>query len=222
MLYALCVLAALSVVVGRLLIDGRAALRAGDAAFASGDRALAVRHYLDAARLYVPGSASVRAALDRLDRVASAAESAAGSGDGAAADAGAIEQLVLARRAREAIRAGILGTRSFYTPFAERLTDSDAKLARLYARTEDARVDPGASIDARTTWHVARLARRPGPAILFVLMALGGFALWLGAAVAFFTRGLDRALRLRQGPAALAGTAFVVGFALFVVGLRLA
>jgi hypothetical protein len=53
-------------------------------------------------------------------------------------------------------------------------------------------------------------------------VALLGFALWLGATVAFFTRGLDRALRLRRTPAVLAAAGFAVGLLLFVTGLHLA
>jgi hypothetical protein len=201
-------LAALAVVVVRVAVDSRAALRAGQAAEARGDGREAVRHYLDAARLYLPGSPTVREALDRLDGLARAAEQ---RGDGSAA-----------RAALEAIRAALLGTRSFYTPFEERLPGVEARLARLYAEAEDARVDPGASLEARRAWHAARLAAHPGPSVPYAFMALGGLALWLGAAVGFVRKGLDAGLRLRRGPALAAGIAFAVGFALFVTGLRLA
>jgi hypothetical protein len=199
---------ALAVVVVRVAVDAHAALRAGEAAQARGDGREAVRQYLDAARLYLPGSPTVRAALDRLDGMAAAAEQ---RGD-----------LASARAALEAIRAALLGTRSFYTPFAERLPGVEARLARIYAETEDPRVDPGASPEARRAWHLARLARHPGPSVPYAAMALGGLFLWLGAAVGFVRTGLDAGLRLRRGPALAAGLAFALGFALFVTGLRLA
>jgi hypothetical protein len=41
-------------------------------------------------------------------------------------------------------------------------------------------------------------------------------------AMVYMRRGLDAGLRLRRGPALAAGIVFVVGFALFVTGLRLA
>ena len=201
-------LVGLAVLVARVAVDARAALRAGESAEARGDRTGAVTHYLDAARLYLPGSATVRTALDRLDAMARAAEAA---NDPAAA-----------RPPLEAIRAALLGTRSLYTPHAARLPDVERRLAVLYARLEDPRVDPGASLEARTAWHASRLARHPGPTVGYVLLALFGLALWLGGAVGFIRRGLDAGLRLRRGPALAAGIVFVVGFALFVTGLRLA
>lgn len=199
---------ALAVVVARVAVDGRAALRAGEAAEARADAEEAIRHYGDAARLYLPGAGHVTRALDRLEAIAAAAE-----------EAGAPD---IARRALEAFRAAALGTRSFYTPHAGRLPAIERRLAALLAELEDPRVDPGASRAAREAWHAARLARRPGPALPYVLLALAGLALWVGAAVGFFRAGLDPGLRLRRGPAIAAGVIFVLGFALFLTGLRLA
>jgi hypothetical protein len=207
-LVAAGVLAALAVVTVRVAVDSRAALRAGWAAEGRGETLEAIRRYLDAARLTLPASPWVRQALERLDGIATRAEQAHDS--------------VTARRALEAMRAAILGTRSFYTPHGERLPAIDARLARLYARAEERRVDPAASLEGRVAWHAARLARRPGPALPFAALALAGLALWLGSAVAFVRRGLDAGLRLQRGPAIAAGVLFVVGLALFVVGLRLA
>jgi hypothetical protein len=120
------------------------------------------------------------------------------------------------------MRAAILGTRSFYTPSAERLPDVDRRLAGIYARSEDPAVAPGASLATREAWHLDKLSRPPGPHTGWTLAALLGLALWLGAALAFFTRGLDRALRVQPAPALLSAVAFLAGISLFVVGLRLA
>jgi hypothetical protein len=202
------VLVALVVLVARVAVDGRTALRAGESAEVKGERAEAVRHYLDAARLYLPGSSTVRRAIDHLDRLAASAEAA--------------HDPAAARPALEAIRAALLGTRSFYLPQAHRLAEIERRLAAVYAQVEDPRVEPGASLEQRAAWHASRLARHPGPTLGYVIMALFGLALWLAAAVGFLRRGLDAGLRLRRGPALAAGIVFVIGFALFVTGLRLA
>jgi hypothetical protein len=207
-LWAAGLLVALAVLVGRVAVDSRAAVLAGEAAEARGAREEAIRDYLDAARLYLPGSPTVRRALDHLDRLAAAAEAA---GDPSSA-----------RAPLEAIRAALLGARSFYTPHSARLAEADRRLAIVYAQVEDPAVDPGATLEARIAWHAARLARRPGPVLGYVLLALAGLALWLGAAIGFLRRGVDATLHLRRGPALAAGVLFVVGFALFVAGLRLA
>ncbi len=204
----LLVVVALAVLVGRLLWDSRAAFLAGADAETRGDRTEATRRYLDAARLYVPGSPYVRHALDAMQEIALAADKA---GDHAAA-----------RQALESVRAALLGTRSFYTPYAERLPAIEARLAVLYAQTESDKVAPGATAEARRAWHAERLARHPGPATLPVLLTFLGLGLWLCAVVGFLTRGLDAGLRLRRTPAVVSGITFVVGFTLFLAALRLA
>jgi hypothetical protein len=201
---------ALAVVAGRVLHDSWASLRAGQAAEASGPehRAAAIRHYLRSARMYVPGSPFVNRSLDHLRAIADRAGQA-GDRQGE-------------REALEAIRSGLLGARSLYTPHGDRLLAVNERLAVLYAAIEDPAVAPGASVQERESWHRQRLAVTPGPAVPATLAALGGMALWLGAVVVFIRRGLDRTLRLERRWALGAAVGFVIGLTLFVAGLRLA
>jgi hypothetical protein len=199
---------AMGLLVGRVLVDSRGALRAGEAAERQQDRPQAARHYLHAVRMYVPGSPFVGRALERLESMAAAA---ARSGDQAGE-----------RAALEALRAGLLGARSFYTPYRNRLVSADRRLAALYAHLEDPALAPGASPADREAWHLARLMVRPGPAPGATVAALSGLALWLGAAVLFIRRGLDATLRLQRPWALASGVGFFVGFALFLLGLRFA
>jgi hypothetical protein len=216
-LVAAGVLGAVAVVTVRVAVDSRAALHGGWVAEGRGETLEAIRRYLDAARLTLPASPWVREALDRLDRLATHAEQEHDS--------------ITARRALEAMRAAILGSRSFYTPHGGRSLNTplgglgpplDARLARLYAAAEAPEVAPAATREAREAWHAARLARRPGPSLPFAVLALVGLGLWVLAALAFVRRGLDAGLRPRRGPAITAGVLFALGLTLFVVGLRLA
>lgn len=197
---------ALTIVVVRLLVDARTAFQNGAAAEQKGETALAIRHYLDAGRLYVPGSPFTRDALDRLDAIAVTAVT---TGDYATA-----------RAAFEAERAAMLGTRSFYTPFASRLPDLERRLARLLAATEEPAAT--ATFEERTNWHAERLAERPQPKTAWVLLALLGLATWVTSTVMFFRQGLDARLGPKRLPAVLAASGFVVGLVLFLVSLRLA
>ena len=199
---------ALVVVCVRLLIESRSALLAGVRSADRGDRLEAIRHYQDAARLYLPGSPYVRQALDRLEALAA---SATQSGDGP-----------VVRAALEAERAAILATRSLYTPNQSRLPGLDNRLAQVLAAAEDRSVAPGVSFEARSAWHLVRLTRRPGPALPYVLLALAGLGLWVGSAIGFFSKGLDANLRLRRPHAMISGVIFVLGMGLFLAGLRLA
>jgi hypothetical protein len=206
--YLLVVLVALLVVGGRVAHDSWSALRAGDAALARGDRATATREYLHAVRMYLPGSPFVARALDRLDEVAG---TAAAAGD-----------LGSERQAWEAVRAGLLGARSLYTPYPDRLAAANRRLATLYAQIEEEKVAPGASAAQRQRWHADRLAPQPGPAVPATVAALLGLGLWLGAVVVFIRRGVDRGLRLNRRWSGYCAVAFLAGFSLFLLGLRLA
>jgi hypothetical protein len=208
LLVAVGVALALVVVAGRLLIDARSALHAGQISEGRGDRLEAIRHYQDAARLYLPASPYVRDALDRLEAVATAAAQA---GDG-----------LSVRAALEAERAAILATRSLFIPHGSRLPDIEHRLARLLAAAEDRSVAPGVSFEARAAWHLERLTHRPGPDLAHVLLALSGLVLWVGSVVGFCSRGLDVTLRLRRPHAIIAGVTFIVGLAMFLAGLRFA
>ena len=194
---------ALGIVVVRLLVDARASVQSGTVAEQHGETALAIRHYLDAGRLYVPGSPYTGSALDRLDAIAVAAVTRGDYGT-----------------ARAAFEAEQGGARSFYTPYATRLPDLERKLARLLAASE---ASSGAvTFEERANWHAQRLAERPRPKTPWVLLALLGLALWIASAVVFFRHGLDAQLGLRRAPAVLAASGFVVGLTLFLVCLRLA
>jgi hypothetical protein len=125
-----------------------------------------------------------------------------------------------ARAAFEAERAALLGTRSFYTPYAERLPSLERRLSRLLAAAED-RASP-ANFEERAKWHAERLAERPRPKTSMVMLALLGLGVWVTSAVAFFRKGVDANLVLKRVPAMLAGAGFLVGLALFLVCLRLA
>ncbi len=199
-------IAALAVVVTRLVLDARGAYREGLAAEQRGDVDAAIRHYRDAGRAYVPGSPFTRHALDRLDAIGVASVNK--------------RDYLTARSAFEAERAALLGTRSFYTPYAARLPELERRLSRLLAATEG----PGiaGTFEVRAKWHAERLAKRPGPKTSLVMLALLGFVLWIGSAVAFFLKGVDANLALRRMPAILASAGFLVGLSLFLVCLRLA
>jgi hypothetical protein len=202
------------VVAARFLIQARADLGLAEAARARGDEAEAARSFEDVLRLSLPGSPYERRALDGL-RAAAAGARAAGDGDGE-------------RRAWEAVRTGLQATRSLFTPYPARLAEAEGRLEALdAAEAFPPRDRTGAlravDIDGRAG-RFGRGARRPR-ALAGVLVALVGFAAWVGAVVLFILRGLDRQVRLRRAPRAfwqvILPVVFVAGFALFLCGSRL-
>lgn len=198
----------MAIIIVRLLVDSHAAFHRGQSAEQRGEMQEAIRHYQTAARLYVPLSPYVKRSILRLDAMA----------------VSAIQNTnyTLGRAALEAERAALLGTRSFYLPMASRLPEIERRLSRVLAAVEDPQVDPGASFEARSQWHLERLTKRPGPNGSFVFLALMGLGLWITSAVFFFRKGLNANLHLQRIPALVSSATFLVGMVLFLVGLRLA
>jgi hypothetical protein len=212
--------AAIALVCGRLVLDARHAVHTAEVAWAIGDRAEAARSYLDALRAYVPGSPFERQALEGLGRLAAEAAHA-GDRDGE-------------RRAWEAVRTGLLGTRSMYVPYPARLAEANLHLTELDSTAPFPPADPGALVVDGRGGRFGRPTPWRGPGGAFILMALLGFAIWVGAIVTLIHhihRGIDHG-PIDSGPRAwhrfwamsgvLLPALFVVGFALFLIGLRFA
>jgi hypothetical protein len=194
---------ACAAVAARVSIASRAAVQAGLAALERADERAAVRDFQRAVRLFVPGSPFVEQAIGQLRGVA---EAAAARGDRPAE-----------LRAWMALRGGLLGARSLYTPFPAQLTLANQRLAALYAG-QDVRgaLADGVGGVGDEAWHLQRLARRPGPGPGTTALALLGFGAWLGAAVVFTRRGIDRTLALRRNWALACLVGFVLGLTAFV------
>jgi hypothetical protein len=158
--------AALAVIVVRLLVDARTAYRNGAAAEAA-RRSQRGHSLLPRRRAALRARQSVHA--QRARPTGRHRDCLVTKGDYATA-----------RAAFEAERAALLGTRSFYTPYAERLPSLERRISRLLAAAED-RASP-ATFEERAKWHAERLAERPRPKTSMVLLALLGLATWVTSA----------------------------------------
>ncbi|MCP4245444.1 MAG: hypothetical protein GY778_00190 [bacterium] len=152
-------------------------------------------------------------AYDRLDRLAQEAEA---QGD--------IETALAALRG---IRGSILATRSFYTPYKERLEPANRRIAALMAKvemksnTEREGVD-GVAEGELIAWHYQLLDRDESPSVFWSLVAILGFALWLGGGLLFALRGVTADDKMVQRTAAYAAIMVAVGLFVWMLGLHLA
>ncbi len=112
----------LLVVTARVLYSSRKEYLRGRQAAEMGRLDMAIVHYRRAAHWYAPGNPYVTSSLDALWNIADQAEGAG--------------RIPLALAAYRAIRSSILGTRSFYTPHADRLAKVNPRIAALMARQE--------------------------------------------------------------------------------------
>jgi hypothetical protein len=172
---------------------------------ARGDTETAIARWRRAARWYAPGAPHVGGAYQRLEALARQAE---GAGD---------QKTALA--AWTAVRSSILSTRSFYTPYAEKLPVANERIAALMAAGEPQSADPGQSEADRKAWHLALLERDESPALGWTLLALLGFATWVGGGFLFAFRGIGEGDRLVRRAAVQAGVLVLVGLAAWMIGL---
>ena len=203
-LAALAVAVGLGVIVTRVFWDGRQALRAGDAAMQKQDTTEALVEWRRAARWYAPGAPHVVAAYGRMEELARAAEA---RGEDA-----------LALEAWRGIRSSSLATRSFYTPFADKLDAANQRIAELMARQEVA-ADKGKDLAERRALHLGFLERDDAPSLGWSALALLGFAAWVGGGFWFARRGVTADDRLDRRNALRAAALVTVGLVLWMLGL---
>ncbi|MBI2393917.1 MAG: hypothetical protein HYV09_30375 [Deltaproteobacteria bacterium] len=218
-LWIVALVALLAALVGRAILEGRAAVRRADEAEARGDVEGTIAWSMRAAKWYVPGATHPRIGYDKLREVARKAEAA---GD-----------LDTALIAWQAIRAAGRATRGPWVPWESRAREADAQIAILLTAKGTPGIDRDKPRERVIQEHRALLARDDGPrpaavAAFYVglaIAALGSFRL-LAAVDALLARdlvsgsplrGMDREPERRRAWAAL-GVA-VVGFAVFVIAL---
>lgn len=239
-LVALVLAVGLGVVVTRAIWAGSRALANGDAAHQQGELALAVELWRSAARWYVPGAPHVGAAYERLETLAHAAEER-GDLDTALAAWRGVRSSILATRslyvpheerldpanrriaALMAAHERALGVGPPDTLNSEDAA-ADAPGAAPADAPGDARSGPADALagDPAARWHYERLAPIPGSSPFWSVIAILGFATWLGGGLLFALRGITPDDRLVPRTAAYAGVLVACGLVVWLLGLYLA
>jgi hypothetical protein len=201
---AIVVAVGLGVVVTRVFWDGRRALASGDEAMARGDVTEALTQWRRAAPWYAPLAPHVADAYDRMEVLARAAEE---KGD---------DQVAL--DAWRGIRSSSLATRSFFTPFADRLAVANQRIADLTARVE-VKADPKKDQAERRALHLGLLLRDDAPSVPWSLLALAGFAMWVGGGFWLARRGVTAEDKLDRKYAIRAAALIAVGLVVWMLGL---
>jgi hypothetical protein len=201
-------LAFLAVITFRVVYAGMNELSLGDSALARQDREVAIAHFRRSIRWYAPLAPHTARAIDRLERLAALAES---EGD-----------VTTALSCHRSIRAGILSTRSTYTPHADAVDRASRNIARLVASGPRPPMDAARDRGSLEAEHLRMLRDVKRPSLPFVLLAIAGFALWVSAAFLFGERAIDDDDRLIRKEAVRLFGFFALGFLFFVIGLRFA
>src|SRR5262249_29578979 len=115
-----------------------------------------------------------------------------------------------ALEAWRAIRSSILATRSFYTPFPARLEAANQRIAALMAEGD---------APEKRAWHLALLEKDESPSLPWTLLALAGFAAWVGGGFWFARRGVTAEDRLDRRTAIRAGLLVAAGLLVWMLGL---
>lgn len=209
-LWLLAVVAVLGVLVGRAMLEGRAALRRANEAEARGEVEATLAFSMRAAKWYVPLAGHTPAAYDKLRELARRAE-AAGDPDTA---------LV----AWQAIRGAAHATRGPWMPFEDRVREADTQIAILLAARPAPGIDRDKPRDRLIQEHRALLAGDGGPRPFAVFSLYAGLVVALLASYrlldaldASLEANADRDAARRR---ALAATGMaLIGFAVFVIAL---
>ncbi|MGK0359447.1 MAG: hypothetical protein ACI9U2_001749 [Bradymonadia bacterium] len=202
--YGLALALVLSVVVGRVWFDARTQLETAQ------QRKGAER--LDrlqwAMRAYLPGTSAPREAADAIQAFAETAEAA-----------GKIEDALGAWRR---LRGGILATRHLWSPFGDRLSHVNTRIADLTASLQSR--SGAASIRGRdratlVADHLALLQLDATPKAGWSVAVFLGFLGWVGGAAWTIRRGLTAEGTLRRASFLRGLAVTVLCFGVWIVGL---
>lgn len=203
---AVVTITVLAVLVGRGLVEGRAALRQAESLDAAGDVDAAIAHAMRAAKWYVPLASHPARAYDLLRVIARRSEAA-----------GDVDTALVAW---QAIRGAARATRGVVAPYAARLAEADRQIAVILASKPPPGVDRDKPRDVIVAEHRALLARDDAPKPAAVIGMYAGLAVWLlgalrlGAAVERPMRADGKRRAIVAAGIALAGiVTFVVAVA---------
>ena len=163
--WILAAAAVLVLLVGRLIFDGTASMHRSDELLAQGEVDGSIALALHAARLYVPLAPHVRAAFDRMRRIALDAELR-----------GDTETALLAW---QAVRAASHSTRTFWTPFADRAREADEHIAGLLASQGTMGVQQPVPKDVLAREQRAKLQSDSLPRPWTIVVMYAGLAAWM-------------------------------------------
>jgi hypothetical protein len=184
----------------RVMMDGRTARQRADQLLAQGKADEAIGFYDRALHMYWPGSPAVARAVDALTTLAAQRE-ASGDREGAL-------------HAWRVLRSGLYAARGLYLPYPQVVAQTEARIAELTAQKLN---DP-----AEQERQLRFLQQSHDPHRGWSMLALAGFALWVGAAVGFIWRAMTPQGRLVVKPALRWAALFVAGYGLWLTGLYLA
>jgi len=184
----------------RVYLFGHQARMQADRLLAAGHVDEAVGFYDRTLHMYWPGSPDVAQAITQLKQIALDAQTQSDTG--------------LALHVWRVIRSGLYASRGLYQPYSETVVEAEEAIATLVSHEA---ADPQAK--AR---HLALLERSDDPARGWSMLALMGFALWIGAAIAFIWRAMTADGRLLSRPALLWTAVFITGYVLWITGLAFA
>lgn len=209
-LYAvgLSILVLLSAMVLRVVVSSRDEWQQAQALDTSGHAEAAIVHYRRAVRWYAPGLSYPGRALDALWRIGQRYE--------------AQNDVHGALAAYRAMRAGIMSTRSFYTPHTSALRRANRRIAILMATFAPIPQDAMKPRQELEDEYLKQLSKAQRPNVLWTVILMLGFAAWTVGVIMFFERAFDSDNRVIPRVAKTWGTTVIVGMVLFVIGAALA
>lgn len=202
------ILVLLSAMLLRVVFSSRSEWQQAQALDNSGQAEAAIVHYRRAVRWYAPGLSYPKRALQALWQIGQRYESQ--------------NDVHGALAAYRAMRAGIMSTRSFYTPHTDALRRADKRIAALMATFTPIPQDAMKTKHELADEYLKQLSKPQRPHVLWTVVLMLGFAAWTIGTIMFFERAFDSDNRIVPRHARTWGATVIVGMLLFVVGAALA
>lgn len=205
---AVAIIALLALLLGRVALESRKELAAGNAYRHDGRPGRAIEHYRRSIRWSLPLSPYCAEATSELKSLAGELEA---EGDTS-----------LALLAWRSLSGGIAATRTLYSGSDPERENANDQIARLLAMDRSAAVDARLSAEQLAADHRRLLSDQLSPDPFWGLALLLGMAVWVGALVLLARSGFDSTGRLHWATARGPVWGALLGFVSFALGMLFA
>jgi hypothetical protein len=196
-----------AVLVVKVTYHARQECARGEEAYGRAAYHVAITHYARAIKWYTPASSAVRQAVERLWQLGTEAET---RGD-----------WPLALEAYQSLRSSLYAVQSFYVPYQSWIPRTEERLAPLLAKTKAGTEQQEDKLAHDTARFAMQFRRDVGPHLGWSVLVEIGFLGWVGATVGLLWQVVDAQGNFAPRQGVLWGSLLALGFALWLIAMRL-
>ncbi len=189
----------------KIYLNGNEELSKAEELFSKNNYTQATTHYERAIQWHIPGSSTPTLAAEKLWRISLFYESKNLTDE--------------ALKTCRLLRGAFYSTRSFFTPGEKWINLCNEKIAHWMASKPDMTNEPPLSFENRKNRFLENLQVDRPPSTFWGILTEVGFFGWVACAALFLIKAITPTANLKRKPAIIYSTAFLLFYAIWVLGM---